>query len=197
VLAPVPTLRVEAGSARVAAIVHHNGGAYLLHSREAVVCSVRPIDYDRDLADLEAFLVEKDVSYLQLCRAAVVDNDAYVLVAERCGRAVGVAVVHVATRDDMGWDPDGETPSFADGACAYLADIQVAAQIRNRGIGTALLRETEKKAQRRGKVYIRLHTDEQNAPAHRFYERNGWVYEKTVYPSWKQERATRVYVKKL
>ncbi len=38
--------------------------------------SVRPIDYDRDLADVEAFLSEKDVLLLGSCRAAVVDGDA-------------------------------------------------------------------------------------------------------------------------
>jgi len=161
------------------------------------VCSVRPVDYDGDLADLEASLSEKDVLRLQSCRAAVVDDDAYILVAERDGRVIGVGVVHVAARDDMGWGPDSETPSFMDETSAYLESIEVSAEMRNRGIGTALLHEVENEAQRRGKAYIRLHTDGQKVDAHRFYERNGWLYEKTVHPSWKQGRATRVYVKRL
>jgi hypothetical protein len=33
--------------------------------------------------------------------------------------------------------------------------------------------------------------------AHRFYERHGWQHERTVHPSWKQGRASRIYVKEL
>ena len=161
------------------------------------MCFVRPVDYDRDLDDLKAFLGEKDIQHLQSCRAAVVDDAVSVLIAEREGRVIGVGVVHTAVRDDVGWEPDSETPSFVEGTSAYLADIVVSPPLRNRGIGTALLREIENEAQRRGKACIRLHTDEQNKDAHRFYERNGWFHEKTVYPSWKQGRATRVYLKRL
>jgi ribosomal protein S18 acetylase RimI-like enzyme len=137
------------------------------------------------------------MSHLQSCRAAVADGDAYILVAERDRRVIGVAVVHVAVRDDMGWERDSVTASFMDETSAYLANIEVSAGMRNRGIGTALLREVENEARRRGKVRIWLHADGQNAGAHRFYERHGWRHDSTVHPSWKQGRASRIYVKDL
>jgi len=97
----------------------------------------------------------------------------------------------------MGWERDSVTASFMDETSAYLANIEVSAGMRNRGIGTALLREVENEARRRGKVRIWLHADGQNAGAHRFYERHGWRHDSTVHPSWKQGRASRIYVKNL
>jgi GNAT superfamily N-acetyltransferase len=161
------------------------------HLERAEMCFVRPIDYGNDMPDLSALLAEKDVSRLRLCRAAVDDGDAYILVAERNRRVIGVAIVHVAARDDMGWNPDEETPSFLAGTNAYLE------RMRRKGIGTMLLREVESEAQRRGKESLWLHTDETNAGAHRFYERNGWTHHNTVNPAWKEGRATRIYVKEL
>jgi GNAT superfamily N-acetyltransferase len=158
---------------------------------------VRQIDYAKDWSDLSAFLVEKDVSRLQLCCAAADDNDAYILVAERNERAIGVAVVHIAARDDMGWDYDKETPSFLVGTNAYLENIEVSKRMRRKGVGTLLLREVENEARRRGKERLWLHTDEVNVGAHRFYERNGWTHHDAVEPAWKQGRATRIYVKEL
>jgi GNAT superfamily N-acetyltransferase len=161
------------------------------------MCFVRPIDYARDGPRLRAFLSEKDGYRLQLCRAAADDGAAYILVADWNGRAIGVAVVHVAARDDMGWDPDGETVSFLTGTNAYLENIEVCGEMRRKGVGTRLLREVEGEARRRGKERLWLHTDEANAGAHRFYERNGWTHHTTVEPAWKQARPTRIYVKEL
>ncbi len=161
------------------------------------MCSVRLLDYGCDLADLRAFLSARDMLHLQSCQAAVADGDAYILVAQHAGRVIGVAVVHVAARDDMGWERGGVTASFMGETSAYLANIEVSAGMRNMGIGSALLREVEVEARRRGKVRIWLHVDGQNAGAHRFYERHGWIHERTVHPSWKQGRASRIYVKDL
>jgi len=161
------------------------------------MCFVRPIDYANDWSDMRAFLVEKDVSRLRLCHAATDDNDAYILVVERNERVIGVAVVHVAARDDMGWNPDKETPSFLVGTNAYLENIEVSKRMRRKGVGTLLLREVENEARRRGKERLWLHTDEANVGSHRFYERNGWTHHDTVKPAWKQGRATRIYVKEL
>jgi hypothetical protein len=104
---------------------------------------VRSIDYDRDLADLEAFLGRHDISLLRSCRAAVLEGDAYALVAERRGRVIGVGLIHVAGRDDLGWESGGETLSFVEGTGAYLGEIEVAAGERNRSVGTLLLREDD------------------------------------------------------
>jgi GNAT superfamily N-acetyltransferase len=161
------------------------------------MCLVRPIDYAEDWSDLSAFLVEKDAARLQFCRAAADDNDAYILVAERDERAIGVAVVHVAARDDMGWDSASETPSFLAGANAYLENIEVSRKMRRKGVGTLLLHEVEDEARRRSKERLWLHTDEVNVGAHRFYERNGWTHHDTVEPVWKQGRPTRIYLKEL
>jgi ribosomal protein S18 acetylase RimI-like enzyme len=165
-------------------------GSYILRS-------VRLVDYDRDIADLRDFVSAKGMLHVQSCQDAVANGDAYILVAERDERVIGVAVVHVAARKDMGWEQDGLTISFMEGTNAYLANIEVSPGMRGRGIGGALLRQVEEEARRRGKVRIWLHADGQNAGAHRFYERHGWRHERTVHPSWKQGRASRIYVKKL
>jgi GNAT superfamily N-acetyltransferase len=161
------------------------------------MCLVRQIDYAKDSSDLSAFLAEKDAARLQSCRAAADDDDAYILVAGRNEGVIGVAIVHVAARDDMGWDPDEETVSFLAGTNAYLENIEVSGEMRRKGVGTLLLREVENEARRRGKDRLWLHTDEANVGAHRFYERSGWTHHHTVEPAWKQGRATRIYVKEL
>lgn len=159
--------------------------------------SVRRVDYGRDITDLRGFVSAKGMIHVQSCQDAVASGDAYILVAERDERVIGVAVVHVAAREDMGWEQDSLTISFMDETNAYLADIEVSPGMRSRGIGAALLRQVEAEARRRGKERIWLHADGQNVRAHRFYERHGWRHERTVHPSWKQGRASRIYVKEL
>jgi GNAT superfamily N-acetyltransferase len=100
------------------------------------MCLIRPIDYDKDVSDLSALIAEKDVSRLRSCRAAVEDDDAYIIVAERKGRVIGVALAVVAARDDMGWNPDNETRAVLVGANAYLENIEVSKKMRRKGVGT-------------------------------------------------------------
>lgn len=161
------------------------------------MCFVRPIDYAKDWSDLSAFLVEKELSRLQWCRAAADDNDAYIFVAEQNERVIGVAVVHVAARDDMSWDPHKETLSFLASTNAYLESLKVSRNMQRKGVGTLLLCEVENEARRRGKERLWAHTTDTNVRVHRFFERNGWTHHDTVYLARNQGRGTRIYVKEL
>jgi ribosomal protein S18 acetylase RimI-like enzyme len=56
---------------------------------------------------------------------------------------------------------------------AALWDIRVSPQFRGRGVGTALLERCAKWAKERGFAFLGIETQNANAPACRFYARNG------------------------
>ncbi|HET9596473.1 MAG TPA: GNAT family N-acetyltransferase [Anaeromyxobacteraceae bacterium] len=90
------------------------------------------------------------------------EPDARVLVAEAGGRAVGMATVQLVV-------------STAEGAfSALVEDVVVEAAWRGRGAGQSLLSAAEAWARERGATRLQLLADRENAPALRFYERNGW-----------------------
>jgi GNAT superfamily N-acetyltransferase len=160
--------------------------------------TVRPIDFIRDEAPLKSFLVERDRMRLDHLEAAVRDGDCFAMVADEDGLAVGWAVVHTNFREDQDWDPpDEDTKRFQSGDNAYLENIEVAARMRGKGVGTALLQAVEDEARNRGKRCLWLHTSENNVKAHKVFDRSGWRHEASVYPPWKPSSRTRVYVKQL
>jgi len=162
------------------------------------MCTIRPINYAFDTEQLKAFLTPNDARRLDVCRAAVEDGDAFILVAEHARKAIAWAVVHIMYRKDMGWYTSNENePTYQDGENAYLENIEVAAALRNRGIGGKLLKAAEEAAKQRGKCFLWLHTDEKNVGAQRFYERRGWIYVTTIAAPWKQGAPTRVYCRDL
>ncbi len=168
------------------------------HISGAPVCIIRPIKYAFDTENLKAFLTPSDAQRLDVCRATVEDGDAFILVAEQDKRAIAWAVVHTRYRKDMGWHTSNEhEPNYQDGENAYLENIEVAAALRNRGIGSKLLQAAEEAARRRGKRLLWLHTDEKNVGAHRFYERHGWIHITTIAAPWKQGAPSRVYCREL
>lgn len=158
---------------------------------------IRPFDFDRDDRALSAFLDEADQRRLQQVRGAIHDGDTIVLVAEVNGRVVGWAVVQTRYREDLDWEPDGDALSFVRGENAYLENLEVAEFFRGQGIGRELLTAMEAEVRRRGRQMLWLHTAEQNYRAQRFYEREGWRHERTVYPPWRNGAAMRVYVKSI
>ena len=156
---------------------------------------IRPVVFSRDAHALRSLLSRRDAARLDGLRRAEEAGDAYIYIAEERGELLGWVAVHTAYRDDQGWADDGDTRRFQEGDNAYLENIEVAADRRGEGIGSALIMTAEQEAKRRGKKMLWLHVDEANVPAHRFYERCGWRHDSTVYPAWKSHAATRVYKK--
>ena len=119
------------------------------------------------------------------------------MVAEADAQLIGWAVVHLVWRDGMDWGSEGDTTHFMRNGNAYLENLEVRDEWRNRGIGTQLLCASEVEASARAATCLWLHTRERNAMANRFYERLGWTHDRTVHPSWMDGAATRVYRKPL
>jgi ribosomal protein S18 acetylase RimI-like enzyme len=79
----------------------------------------------------------------------------------------------------------GETVGFAsvsiqhnfweEGFIAYITTMIVDERFRSRGIGTALLREIEKRAEVRGCRRVELESAYHRTAAHAFYEKNGFA----------------------
>ena len=157
------------------------------------MAATRLLDYERDGKALRSFLNERDGRRLELYEAAIAEGDAVVLVADDGGRAAGWAVLHLAYRDDLEWQPNGESRRFQGGSAAYLESMEVEESRRNRGLGDALLAAIDAEARSRGKRQLWLHTSESNVGAQRFYERHGWRHERTVHPGWHDGTAMRVY----
>jgi GNAT superfamily N-acetyltransferase len=89
---------------------------------------------------------------------------AFVLVAERDGRAIGHAVVSFGGGYD-GWGP-GER-------IADLHDLAVLPDERGAGVGTALMDTLDKQLTAAGVEHLRLRVVAANDAALRFYERRG------------------------
>lgn len=94
------------------------------------------------------------------------DKSAILLVEEEVDRAIGFALVM-----------EKETPPHP---CvvwyryAYLMDIVVEPEYRNKGVGTKLLREIKEWARLRDLAFVQLNVLAENGDAKRLYERNGF-----------------------
>lgn len=160
--------------------------------------TVRQIDFIRDEAPLKSFLSERDRMRLDHLEPAVRDGDAFAIVADEDGLAVGWAVVHLNFRDDQDWDPpDDDTRRFQSGEHAYLENFEVAARVRGKGAGAQMLQAAEDEARERGRRWLWLHTNENNTKAHKVFDRAGWEHDSSVYPPWKPSSRTRIYKKAL
>jgi ribosomal protein S18 acetylase RimI-like enzyme len=129
--------------------------------------------------------------------AAVDAGSAYILVADDGGTAIGWIVVHTAYRDDQDWEPDADTQRFQRDENAYVENIEVTARVRSSGIGKKLIEAAQDEARKRGKRCLWLHTRENNAMAHKLFEREGWELETNVYPEWRPGERWRIYKKTL
>lgn len=104
-----------------------------------------------------------------------------VFVAFLDGRRVGGAVLAIDDRQLDLCDRPG---------LALLWDIRVAPDMRQRGVGSALLRAAERGAAERGARALRIETQQNNTGACGFYRRNGYVLERVsrdVYPDLRNE----------
>ncbi len=102
--------------------------------------------------------------YLDALREIDAADGNYLLVAELGGRAVGmlqlVTFRHFQHRG---------------GLCAEVESVHVAEGVRNRGIGSRLLRHAVRRATELGCYRIQLTSNNARDGAHRFYERNDFV----------------------
>lgn len=90
-------------------------------------------------------------------------DDVWVLLAERAGAAVGFAYLTLRP-----------TP-YADGPLAQLEELYVRPHLRDRGIGTLVIREVVAGVRERGGAEIHINVDEDDTDTRRFYERHGFT----------------------
>jgi ribosomal protein S18 acetylase RimI-like enzyme len=92
-------------------------------------------------------------------------NEAFVLVARRCGRVVGYVFVCIEGPDPVWYTGD---------AHATLATLCVDQPERGNGIGGALLDAVDAELERRGVEDVEIGVDTGNEVAARLYERRGY-----------------------
>ena len=85
------------------------------------------------------------------------------LVAEAAGHVVGQIFVQIDSAFSAG-----------DGRAAYLYALRVRPEVRNRGIGTELVREAEAMLRQRGFLRALISVAKENQAARRLYERLGY-----------------------
>jgi len=69
-------------------------------------------------------------------------------------------------------------------AGAVIWDLRVAPDARGQGVGSALLRAAERRAERLGARTICVETQNVNVPACRVYQRNGYVLERATHGAY-------------
>lgn len=89
-------------------------------------------------------------------------DDVVVLLAEQCG-AVGFALITLRP-----------TP-YGEGSIAQLEELYVQPDLRDQGVGAALLDEALAAVTARGALEMHINVDEIDVEARRFYERHGFV----------------------
>ncbi len=100
------------------------------------------------------------------------DSSYCALVAERDGRVLGMAGLHL------------EHYYEKNGSCARIISLVVGSEHRGEGIGRALISAAEDWARRRGATDVMLTTHKRRAGAHDFYRSVG--YEATGYRFYKE-----------
>jgi ribosomal protein S18 acetylase RimI-like enzyme len=104
-------------------------------------------------------------------------------IAEEDGRLRGFAIVE--------WAEDRR------GVTAYLQTIEVAPEMRGRGVGGALLGRIEGSARAAGAGLIWLHVEAANAAAIRLYEAQGYACDGRQENYYPHGHAALIYVKRL
>ncbi|MET0225152.1 MAG: GNAT family N-acetyltransferase [Dokdonella sp.] len=79
----------------------------------------------------------------------------------------------------VGWLHAAQCVLLTEDDGAEVLGLVVAAELRGRGIGAALLRAAEAWARARGAGYLRVRSRVERDGAHRFYERAGFARSKT------------------
>ena len=118
-----------------------------------------------------------DAVAARIARAKPDGPDA-VLVANLGGVVAGVASIHMI-------------PLFhKNGYLARITSFVVAADLRHRGVGTALLDGCERWAWKRGAERLEVTSGDERDDAHRFYERQGLPRQGMRFSKWLHKPAT-------
>jgi GNAT superfamily N-acetyltransferase len=133
--------------------------------------SIRPaIPADLDVVSdlLEAQLREHDIPIARADLEFAVDgvlrvpDRGFILCAEHDGSVVGVSSVSFTWKVERG------------GAVAWLDDLYVRPELRNAGVGRALLAATIDQAREGGCVALELEVESSHTDAERLYQRHGF-----------------------
>jgi len=81
-------------------------------------------------------------------------------------------------------------------ANAEIADLVVAAQHRNRGIGRVLIQELLKKARTLGYPIVEIGVEAANEIALTLYQKTGFVYQRTVSVTWQGKESVYIYLER-
>ena len=143
----------------------------------------KPEDFD-PLYALEELCFEPPSRFgRRYMRLLVGRANAATWIAEEDGRLWGFGIVE--------WSEERR------GVTAYIQTIEVAPEMRGRGVGGALLGSIEGSARAAGARLIWLHVEAANAGAIRLYEARGYACDGRQENYYPHGRAALIYVKRL
>ena len=143
----------------------------------------KPEDFD-PLYALEELCFEPPSRFgRRYMRLLVSRANAATWIAEEDGLLIGFAIVE--------WSEERR------GVTAYIQTIEVAPEMRGRGVGGALLGSIEGSARAAGAGLIWLHVEAANSAAIRLYERRGYACDGRQENYYPHGRAALIYVKRL
>ena len=118
-------------------------------------------------------------------------------IAEEDRRLQGFAIVEWT--DERRGPPSDRSSSLGCrcGVTAYIQTIEVAPEMRGRGVGGALLGRIEGSARAAGAGLIWLHVEAANAAAFRLYEAQGYTCDGRQENYYPHGRAALIYAKRL
>ena len=159
---------------------------------------IRPVCFVTDAPALSAFLDARESVRLPLYTSAVSRADSAVLVFVPSVDAspVGMVVVHVRAREEMGWSDECGTLEYLQAPNGYLESLRVKDEHRRRGFGRLLLEAAEAWAFAQQRSELWVHVSRSNERACRFYLACGWLERCIVCPSWNEGKPMVVFSKR-
>ena len=159
---------------------------------------IRPVCFVTDAPALSAFLDARESARLPLYASAVSSADSAVLVFVPSVDAspVGMVVVHVRAREEMGWSDECGTLEYLQAPNGYLESLRVKDEHRRKGFGRLLLEAAEAWAFAHQRSELWVHVSRSNERACRFYLACGWLERYIVCPSWNQGKPMVVFSKR-
>jgi len=159
---------------------------------------IRPVCFVTDAPALSAFLDARESARLPLYASAVSSADSAVLVFVPSVDAspVGMVVVHVRAREEMGWSDECGTLEYLQAPNGYLESLRVKDEHRRKGFGRLLLEAAEAWALAHQRSELWVHVSRSNERACRFYLACGWLERYIVCPSWNQGKPMVVFSKR-
>src|SRR5215217_884909 len=121
----------------------------------------------RVTADAYRGLVRDEAYLARIANVAERAHRTEILVAAEDGRILGSLTLELTTRVNADDDP-------LEAHRAYIRMLGVAADAQGKGVGTALMREAERRAAEAGKHEMTLHTTQRMTAAQALYDRLGY-----------------------